>query len=180
LFGTCRNQWRKKIKVSFYHQASSYYGGTSSTDCRGVSDGWFIDGVEIKGLSPIVTVKKYNRYIPPPCTSTISVNSEDPSGGNLIYHWDVPDGGQITGTGNVVTFAPGDTICSPCRVRVYATSDLSFVSSLLRTIEIYSVVEHDANDDGDIDGQDLFVFASSHNVDMLERFAKEYGMVACQ
>ena len=132
------------------------------------------------GITPVIDSISFARYIPPPCTSTITVTAHDPCDGNLIYNWDAPDGGEIIGTGAEVEFVPPGTRFAPYPVRVSVTSDLTHISSFVKVIKIYTEVANDDDEDDDIDGSDLADFAANFEADNLARFAEEFGMVACQ
>ena len=158
----------QRVRIGFYHIADGSY----------TAPGWYIDDIEFPGISPVIDNISFTRYIPPPCISTITVTAHDPCEGDLTYHWDAPDGGNIIGTGAEVKFEPLGTGFDPCRVRVSVTSDLTHISSTTKTIKIYTEVVCDYDEDGDIDGSDLAKFAA--DPDDLARFAEEFGMVACQ
>ena len=160
----------KCIKIAFYHTADDYYE----------YPGWRIDDIEFPGISPVIDSISFTRYIPPPCNSTITVTAHDPCGDDLTYNWNAPDGGVIIGTGAEVEFVPQGTRFEPYPVRVSVTSDLTHISSFVKVIKIYTEVANDYDEDGDIDGSDLAKFAANFEADNLNRFAEEFGMIACQ
>ena len=163
----------QKARIAFYHTANRNSHGHASE-----SSGWYIDDIEFIGITPTMNNVFFTRYIPPPCTSLITASASEPCNGNLIYNWDAPDGGDIMGTGAEVEFDPPGTRFEPYTVRVSVTSDLTHISSFVKTIKIYTEVAYDYDEDGDIDGSDLAKFAA--DPDDLARFAEEFGMVACQ
>jgi len=166
----------KTVRVCFCHTANRDSWGHASE-----SSGWYVDDIQFHCISPAIDSISFTRYIPPPCTSTITVSAHDPCEGNLTYNWDAPDGGEIIGTGAEVEFVPPGTRFDPYPVRVSVTSDLTHISSFVKVIQIYTEVANDDGDD-DIDGSDLADFAADYDseVDDLARFAEEFGMVACR
>ena len=162
----------KWIRIAFF-QIANHDGN--------MGYGWYIDDIEFPMISPVINDISFTRYIPSPCTSLITVTTSNPCGGNLVYNWDTPDGGDIIGTGSEVEFVPPGTRLEPYQVRGSVTSELTYISSALKTIKIYTEVAYDHDVDGDIDGSDLAEFAAIFNEDNdLARFAEEFGMIACQ
>jgi len=89
-----------------------------------------------------------------PCISelaatNIDVSATDPYADALSYFWEALDGGQISGTGESVTFTPpeSDAHACPYRVRLTVSSDVSSLSAE-ETIEIYVHLAGDANGEG--------------------------------
>jgi hypothetical protein len=164
----------KKIMTGFYHTASDPYPGAPE------SWGWYIDDLDFPGISPVINSYFNNRYIPPPCTTIISAPAYDPNGYGLSYVWDAPDGGQVVGDSSEIEFDPVDTDINPYRVRVSVVSDMTHISSPVKTIKIFTEVVFDDEPDGDIDGSDLAIFAENLDLSRLGRFADEFGLVACQ
>ena len=127
-----------RVRIAFYHYAEY---GTQST-------GWYIDDIELVGISPVIDSTSYDEYVVPPDTSTIDVTAIDPCGGNLTYNWDALDGGEIGGMGAQVQFAPPPEyrFC-PYRVRVAVISELTHIGSTKIT-EIYTRLPGDADENG--------------------------------
>jgi hypothetical protein len=158
----------RKARIAFRHSADSYYEYA----------GWHLDDIIFPGVSPAINKIFFNRYIPTPCLSNISVSAEDPSGGNLLYHYATPDGGIIIGDGAQVAFDPLTQKYEPYTLKIAVSSERTQMASFTHKLKIYTEVVNDFEPDGDIDGKDLAQFdVATGNV---ARLAEEFGMVACQ
>jgi hypothetical protein len=169
----------KRFRIGFYHQADrDVYNHPSE------SHGWFIDKINLVGpdqIIPTISNLSYSGYIPDPCTSLINVLADEPFGGELTYMWQLPDGGTIQGPDPFLEFIPPEIRVEPYTLRVAAWSeDLTHLSSFTKTLNIFTEVLYDYEPDGDIDGADLRQYVIAGVFDDLERFAQEFGLVACQ
>lgn len=79
----------------------------------------------------------------------------------MIYNYDLPDGGDIVGTGPEVGFVPPESRYEPHQVNVFVTSDLTHIASNVESINIYTEAAHDYDGDDDIDGEDLAEFSGN-------------------
>jgi hypothetical protein len=168
----------EKIRIGFFHAANRSPSYTPSE-----SHGWFIDNVELVGptqIMPTIRNVSYSGYIPDPCTSPIDVFASDPFDSDPSYLWQIPDGGELDGNGASMEFIPDEIRLEPYRVQVAACSDITNLCSFTKTLNILTTVLHDYEPDGDIDGTDLKAFVDAFNPDEIERFALEFGLVACQ
>jgi hypothetical protein len=169
----------KVFRLGFFHVAMrDVYGNPSE------GHGWFIDNLEFVGpteIMPTIESVSFPGYIPDPCTSLIDVFGIDPLGGELMYTWQLPDGGTLNGSGAQVEFIPPQIRPEPYLVQVAVSSKTTHLSSFTKTLHIYTEVLYDFDDDDDVDGADLAAFIASVQIDetTVERFAKEFGMVAC-
>jgi hypothetical protein len=170
----------KKIRLGFQHTAICYW-----PNCGDTSTGWFIDDIEIVAKVPEIMPKiesvSFAGYIPDTCTSLIDVVGRDPLGGELMYTWQLPDGGTLNGAGAHVEFVPPQIRPEPYRVQVAVSSKTTHISSFTKTLYIFTQALYDLDGDGDIDGADLdaFIKTGPVNETTVERFAQEFGMVAC-
>ncbi|MBU0973788.1 MAG: choice-of-anchor J domain-containing protein [Proteobacteria bacterium] len=142
----------KKFRIGFWHVV----------DGADQSHGWFIDNVEIIGptqIMPTINSVSFISYIPDPCTSCIDIFATDPCGGDLIYSWQLPDGGTLLGAGASMEFIPPEIRVAPYKVLVAVSSDTTNISSFTRTLKIFTEVLYDSDGDDDIDGADLIEFA---------------------
>ena len=163
------------FRIGFLHVANS----------SSQNHGWFIDNLEIVGptqIMPTINNVSFTSYIPDPCTSFIDIFASDPCGGELIYTWQLPDGGTLVGTGENMEFIPTEIKVEPYIVRVAASSNATHISSYAKTLKIFTEVLYDLNGDDDIDGDDLVEFINSAEVNAttISRFAEEFGMIACE
>ena len=168
----------EKFRLGFMHIANRSPSSTSSE-----SYGWFIDNIELVGpdqIMPAINSVTYSGYIPDPCTSIINVVASDVFDENLTYLWQLPDGDILESDLNEMEFIPTEIRIEPYQVRVAAWSDMTNIASFTKTLNIFTQVLYDDNTDGDIDGSDLHSFSIEFTEDEVERFAMEFGLVACQ
>ena len=176
--------WTQKyIDLSSYSGMIFRIGFLHNANSSSQSYGWFIDNIEIVGpdqIMPIVESVSYTRYIPDPCTSLIDVVAEEPFGGDLGYLWQLVDGGTLAGEGANVEFVPPEIRVEPYTLRMAAFSKVTNIATFTEVLTIFTEVLHDYNYDGDIDGSDLQYFTGVFSSDEVERFAKEFGLIACE
>jgi hypothetical protein len=100
-------------------------------------------------LSPVINTLAFKSCISELAATEMDVTAIEPYGDPLSYFWEALDGGQISGTGESVTFTPpeSDAHACPYRVRLTVSSDVSGLSAE-ETIEIYVHLAGDANGDG--------------------------------
>jgi hypothetical protein len=100
-------------------------------------------------LSPVINTLAFKSCMSGSAATEMDVTAIEPYGDPLSYFWEALDGGQISGTGESVTFTPpeSDAYACPYRVRLTVSSDVSGLSAE-ETIEIYVHLAGDANGDG--------------------------------
>lgn len=105
----------------------------------------------------------YDKCISELSTSNIIAVAEDPEGGTLTYAWEALNGGTIIGSGANVHFDPPDTGPHPCpyEIRLTVTSSVSGLSSS-HYLDIFVHLAGDFDQDGDVDGSDLALFAADY------------------
>jgi bacillopeptidase F (M6 metalloprotease family) len=158
------------VQIAFSFHSNNYYQDS----------GWYIDEVELIGLTPKISSAPLSKYSPSVCSALISIDAQDPCGGELYYDWTLPENCHLIGTGSEVEIECPDVGSDPHEVNVSVESATSHVGTQNRTISIFTQVLYDFDTDDDIDGADLHDFSGSFIADQLERFAKEFGVVACQ
>lgn len=100
-------------------------------------------------LGPAINGIAFKSCLSELAAAKIDATATEPYGDPLSYFWEALDGGQISGTGESVTFTPpeSDAHACPYRVRLTVSSDVSGLSTE-ETIEIYVHLAGDANGDG--------------------------------
>jgi hypothetical protein len=112
-------------------------------------------------LSPVINTLAFKSCMSESAATEMDVTAIEPYGDPLSYFWEALDGGQISGTGESVTFTPpeSDAHACPYRVRLTVSSDVSGLSAE-ETIEIYVHLAGDANGDGRVNFGDLAILRS--------------------
>jgi hypothetical protein len=142
--------------------------------------GWYIDAIELQGLTPQITSAPLSKYSPGYCSALISITAKDPCDGDFYYDWNVPESCNLIGFGPQVEVKCPDVGTDPYQVTVSVESATSHIASKEKAISIFTRVLHDADFDDDIDGTDLRQYRNAGFFDDLARFALEFGLIACQ
>jgi hypothetical protein len=158
------------VEIAFYFHSDNSY----------TQPGWYIDDIELQGLTPLINYSPLAKYSPPSCSALTSIKASDPCGGELFYNWNLPGGCVLIGNGPGVEIECPDVDSEPYEVLISVESENSHIASQEKTISIFTQVKYDLDDDDDIDGRDLYQFANTFVVEDLERFAQEFGLIACQ
>jgi hypothetical protein len=158
------------VEIAFYFHSDNSY----------VAPGWYIDNIELQGLTPLISYAPLSKYSPPICSAMISINAKDPCGGDLYYNYSLPEGCSLIGNGSQVEIDCIDAGPEPYEMFVSVESETSHIASQDKTISIFTQVKYDENGDSDIDGADLRQYVNAGVFDDLERLAMEFGLIACQ
>lgn len=157
------------MEIAFYFQSDS---GLQAS-------GWYIDDIDLQGLTPSISSAPFAKCSPAYCSALISINAKDPCGGDLYYNWNILEGCNLIGFGPQVKIECLDVDAEPYQVNVPVESETSHIASKEKTIRIFTQVTYDADSDDDIDGADLRQYVNAGLFDDLARFAQEFGLIAC-